>query len=125
MALQIDENGTIQIYQGDSGSIFVNGLMKDKNYNVYLEVYNKNREIVFAAKPQEAKGVEFVEFKLLPSDTRKLIVPLKKDSETYYYGVKAREIGTNNEDTLFIANGTYGDLNEFIVYPEKVRAKES
>jgi len=25
------------------------------------------------------------------------------------------------EDTLFISNGTYGDLNKIIVYPRKVR----
>lgn len=121
MALSIDENGTIQIYQGDSGSVFVNGLMKDKNYRVYFSIYDKNRVEKIKLEPIEAKNVEFVEFQILPSDTEKLEVPLKKDSETYYYGVKVQEMGTNNVDTLFIANGTYGDLNEFIVYPQKVK----
>ena len=123
MALSIDEFGTIQTYQGDSGSVYVNGLNKDKNYTVSFAIYNKDREEIVRLNDIEARQVEFVEFKILPSDTKKLTVPLKKDNETYYYGVKAQEIGTNNVDTLFIANGTYGDLNEFIVYPEKVKVK--
>jgi hypothetical protein len=120
MALEINEDGSIDIYQGDSGSIFVHNLNKDKNYLVYFNIYNNKREIVVKLEPVEAKKVEFVELKLLPSDTDKLVVPLNKNSETYYYGILIQEIGTNNVDTLFVANGTYGDLTELVVYPKKV-----
>ena len=40
--------------------------------------------------------------------------------EIYYYGIKACESDTTKEDTLFIADNTYGDLNRIIVYPRKV-----
>ena len=47
MALDIYEDGSIDIYQGDSGSIFVHNLNKDKNYKVYLGVQDKKRNFVF------------------------------------------------------------------------------
>ena len=31
---------------------------------------------------------------------------------------------SSNEDTLFIADSTYGDLNQIIVYPRKVKGGE-
>lgn len=120
MALEINEDGSIDIYQGDSGSIFVHNLNKDKNYKVYLGVQEKKRNFIFE-KNIEANGVEFVEIKILPSDSQLLTIPLNKNFETYYYGVKVEEIGTTNSDTMFISNGTYGDLTEMRVYPKKAK----
>jgi hypothetical protein len=120
MALEINEDGSIDIYQGDSGSIFVHNLNKDKNYKVYLGVQDKKRNFVFE-KTIEANSVEFVEIKILPSDSQLLTVPLNKNFETYYYGVKLEEIGTTNSDTMFISNGTYGDLTEMRVYPKQAK----
>lgn len=120
MALEINEDGSIDIYQGDSGSIFVHNLNKDKNYIVYLGVQDKKRNFVFE-KTIEANSVEFVEVKILPSDSQLLTVPLNKSFETYYYGVKVEEVGTTNSDTMFISNGTYGDLTELRVYPKKAK----
>lgn len=120
MALEINEDGSIDIYQGDSGSIFVHNLNKDKNYKVYLGVQDKKRNFVFE-KTIEANRVEFVEIKILPTDSQLLTVPLNKNFETYYYGVKVEEIGTTNSDTMFISNGTYGDLTEMRVYPKKAK----
>lgn len=34
MALSIDSDGTITMYQGDTGEIIINGLNTDKNYKV-------------------------------------------------------------------------------------------
>lgn len=120
MALDIYEDGSIDIYQGDSGSIFVHNLNKDKNYKVYLGVQDKKRNFVFE-KTIEANSVEFVEIKILPTDSQLLTIPLNKNFETYYYGVKVEEIGTTNSDTMFISNGTYGDLTEMRVYPKKAK----
>lgn len=120
MALDIYEDGSIDIYQGDSGSIFVHNLNKDKNYKVYLGVQDKKRNFVFE-KTIEANGVEFVEIKILPTDSQLLTVPINKNFETYYYGVKVEEVGTTNSDTMFISNGTYGDLTEMRVYPKKAK----
>ena len=50
-----------------------------------------------------------------------LTVPLNKPFEIYYYGIKVCESDTEIEDTLFIADGTYGDLNRVVVYPRKVK----
>lgn len=122
MSLRInDTTGTIELYQGDSGSVFVNGLLPEKKYRVYFAVQDKNRNFIGEQLEELAENVSFVEFKLLSSFTLKLEVPKNKSSETYYYGVKVEEIGTNNVDTLFIANSDYGDLNELIVYPKKVK----
>lgn len=120
MALEINEDGSIDIYQGDSGSIFVHNLNKDKNYKVYLGVQDKKRNFVFE-KNIEANSVDFVEIKIFPTDSQLLTVPLNKNFETYYYGVKVEEIGTTNSDTMFISNGTYGDLTEMRVYPKKAK----
>lgn len=120
MALEINEDGSIDIYQGDSGSIFVHNLNKDKNYKVYLGVQDKKRNFVFE-KTIEANSVEFVEIKILPTDSQLLTVPINKNFETYYYGVKVEEVGTTNSDTMFISNGTYGDLTEMRVYPKKAK----
>lgn len=120
MALDIYEDGSIDIYQGDSGSIFVHNLNKDKNYKVYLGVQDKKRNFVFE-KTIEANSIEFVEIKILPTDSQLLTVPINKNFETYYYGVKVEEVGTTNSDTMFISNGTYGDLTEMRVYPKKAK----
>lgn len=120
MALDIYEDSSIDIYQGDSGSIFVHNLNKDKNYKVYLGVQDKKRSFIFE-KTIEANSVEFVEIKILPTDSQLLTVPINKNFETYYYGVKVEEVGTTNSDTMFISNGTYGDLTEMRVYPKKAK----
>ena len=49
-----------------------------------------------------------------------LTVPKNKPFEIYYYGIKVCEDETGIEDTLFIADSTYGDINRVIVYPRKV-----
>jgi hypothetical protein len=68
----------------------------------------------------EAINVDRVEFKINVELSNLLTVPLNKEFETYYYGIKQNEIGTANADTMFVGGGTYGDLNEIMVYPRKV-----
>ena len=60
-------------------------------------------------------------FVLTPEYTDLLEVPKNKPFETYFYGIKACETDTSKEDTLFIAQNTYGDLNRIIVYPRLVK----
>lgn len=38
MALNIDDDGTIYVYQGDSGDINVKGLRTDNDYVIYFAV---------------------------------------------------------------------------------------
>lgn len=120
MALRIDENGTITMYQGDTGYIYANGIDTEKQYRMYLAIYNNKRQQVGEEIMKEALNVDRVEFKINIVLSNQLTVPLNKEYETYYYGIKQNEIGTSDADTMFIGDGTYGDLNEIIVYPRKV-----
>ena len=120
MALSIDENGTITMYQGDTGYIYATGIDPEKQYRMYLAIYNNKRQPVGEEIMREAKNVEQVEFKIDVALSNLLTVPLNKEYETYYYGIKQNELGTANADTMFVGDGTYGDIYEINVYPRKV-----
>ena len=62
-----------------------------------------------------------VTFVLTPELTDLLTVPQNMPYKVYYYGIKVCIAENSVEDTLFIAGGTYGDLNRIIVYPRKVK----
>ena len=49
MSLNIDENGTITLYQGDSGEIAVSGLDETKNYVVYFAIQDKQRKPTYGS----------------------------------------------------------------------------
>ena len=53
--------------------------------------------------------------------TNLLTVPKNKPYQMYFYGIKVCENEGVIEDTLFVENSTYGDLNPIIVYPKKVK----
>lgn len=120
MSIAIDAEGTITLYQGDTGEIIVNGLDTEKNYTVYLSVRDKNRNPIgdeFRKTSNQRPSVSF----FLDSDfTNKLTVPQRADYETYYYGIKVCELGAFTEDTLFIAGKSYGESNRMVVYPKQV-----
>ena len=120
MALAIDENGTITLYQGDSGEIAVSGLDNTKNYMVYFAIQDKKRNIIGNELQVAANKTESIVFFLTPDYTDLLSVPAGKSYEIYTYGIKACEAESNLEDTLFVSDGTYGDQNMIIVYPRKV-----
>lgn len=120
MALSIDENGTITMYQGDTGYVYANGINPEKQYRMYFAIYDSKRHPVGEEIMREAKNVEQVEFKIDVTLSNLLTVPLNKEYETYYYGIKQNELGTTNADTMFVGNGSYGDLYEINVYPRKV-----
>jgi aspartate oxidase len=120
MALKLDENGTITMYQGDTGYIYANGIDAEKQYRMYFGIHNSKRQPIGKEIMVEALNVDNVEFKIDIELSNLLTVPLNKEYETYYYGIKQNEIGTADADTMFIADGGYGDLYEIIVYPRKV-----
>jgi hypothetical protein len=120
MSLKLDENGTITMYQGDTGYIYANGIDAEKQYRMYFGIYNSKRQPIGKEIMREALNVDNVEFKIDIELSSLLTVPLNKEYETYYYGIKQNEIGTADADTMFIADGDYGDLYELIVYPRKV-----
>lgn len=120
MSLKIDTDGTITMYQGDTGEIVVNGLDDTKNYTVYLAFRDKNRSFITDELKITSNGRSSVVFFLSADLTNKFTVPKNSNYETYYYGIKVCELGANTEDTLFIADKDYGEENILIIYPKQV-----
>ncbi len=119
--LHIDDEGTIFLYQGDSGELVLNGLNKDLNCTVYFAVQDENRNPVGSELQVSSGSSEDVMFVLTPEFTDLLTVPKNKPYKVYYYGLKVCMNNSSTEDTLFISNGTYGTLNKIVVYPRKVK----
>lgn len=121
MSLIIDNDGTISLYQGDSGEIVISGIDDNKNYTVCFAIQDANRNIIGEELQVAVTNSDTVTFILTPEYTDLLVVPMNKPYEIYFYGVKACENEDNVENTLFVADSTYGDLNRIIVYPRKVK----
>lgn len=121
MSLIVDSDGTISLYQGDSGELVIYGLDEKKNYTVYLAIQDKNREIIGEELQVSVNNSDNVTFVFSPKFTDLLEVPKTKPYEIYFYGIKTCEVDNSKEDTLFIGDNTYGDLNRIIVYPRKVK----
>ncbi len=121
MSLIIDNDGTISLYQGDSGELVISGLENDKNYTVYFAIQDASRNSVGEELQVAVTNSETVTIVLTPEYTDLLTVPKNKPYEIYFYGIKACENEKNIENTMFIADSTYGDMNRMIVYPRKVR----
>ena len=121
MSLIIDNDGTISLYQGDSGELVVSGLDSNKSYTVYFAIQDADRNLIGKELQVGVNNSNSVTFVLTPEYTDLLIVPKNKPYEIYFYGIKACEMDKNIENTMFIADTTYGDLNRIIVYPRKVK----
>ena len=119
MALNIDENGTIYIYQGDSGDIVVSGLSTDKDYQVYFSVKNSKRETIGSELMVNSNYRSSVTFSLTSDFTNLFVVPEDEEFMVYNYGLKMCFDDTI-EDTLLVANAEYGQLNNIIVFPKRV-----
>ena len=125
MSLIIDNDGTISLYQGDSGEVVVSGLDIEKSYTVYFAIQDSSRNLIGQELQVGVSNSDSVTFVLTPEYTDLLEVPKNKPYEIYFYGIKACESNTSREDTLFVADNTFGDLNRIIVYPRKVIGVEN
>ena len=121
MSLIIEKDGTISLYQGDSGELVVSGLDSQKNYTVCFAIQDAERNLIGEELQVAVTNSDTVTFMLTPDYTDLLIVPKNKPFEVYFYGKKACESENSIENTMFIAYSTYGDLNRIIVYPRKVK----
>ena len=121
MSLIIDDEGTISLYQGDSGEVVISGLDNNKNYTVYFAIQDADRNLIGQELQVAVTNSSTVTFILTSEYTDLLKVPKNKPFEIYFYGIKACENDTQKEDTLFVADDTFGDLNRIIVYPRKVK----
>ena len=125
MSLIIDKDGTISLYQGDSGEVVVSGLDSNKNYTVYFAIQDADRNFIGQELQVGVSNSSTVTFILTSVLTDQLKVPPNKPFEIYFYGIKACENDSLIENTLFVANDTFGDLNRIIVYPRKVKGFEN
>ena len=85
-----------------------------ESYKLYWDMALKELQV-------SVTDSDTVTFILTPEYTDLLNVPKNKPYEIYFYEIKACETDKNIENTMFVAESTYGDLNRVIVYPRKVK----
>lgn len=119
MAVKIDEYGNVYLHQGDTGEIVVSGLNTDKNYTIFLAVKDSKRKTIGSELSVKSNYKPSVTFVLSSAYTDMFNVPLDSDYEVYHYGIKMCD-DNSVEDTLFVANSDYGQLNDVVVFPKKV-----
>ena len=118
MSINIDDNGTIYIHQGDSGSIIIDGLSADKDYRVYFAVKDKNRNTIGNELVVSSNYNTFVRFMLSGDFTDLLVVSADESYAIYYYALKI--CCDDEENTLVLEKSEFGKLNPIIVYPKMV-----
>ena len=119
MAFKINENGDITLIQGDSGTIFINGINTDKNYTIYLAIRDKNRKPIGDELYVSSNKSSTVVFELTGEYTDLMTVPKNEVYEIYYYGIKQCS-DDGLENTLLIGNSEIGYQNTITVFPKKV-----
>lgn len=121
MSAVIDEDGNIEIVQGDSLTLYVDGIPTDENYEVYFSIYDSNGNTVGDEISVESNHQPTVIFEIPSGLTDNLVVTTGVNgTEEYYYGIKTCLDSTGFEDTQCIGNGDIGDLSTITVYPKKV-----
>jgi hypothetical protein len=120
MAFKVDNNGNMQIVQGDSGELVINGIPTDQNYKIYLAVQNSERLPIGDEIMVESHLEPTVVIKMTGNYTNLFVVDEGAKSATYYYGVKMCSEVDNIEDTLILGDNVIGGLNTITVYPRKV-----
>lgn len=100
MSIYVNPNdGSIKLYQGDSGTIVFNGIPTDKNWKVFFSIIDLKKNQILLKKMMESNKEEKVVFTLMADETDKLDVQKGKNYTSYNYGLKiCDDIGT--EDTL-------------------------
>ena len=120
MSIEINNEGMIVLYQGDSGNITISGLDTNKNYVVYFAIQDAKQNLIGNELQIASNKSDFVVFSLTADFTDLLKVSRGKNYALYTYGIKVCDTETKTEDTLIVENGNYGDKNLIIVYPRKV-----
>ncbi len=117
----IDKEGTMYLYQGDSGEIVITGFDNTQKGTVYFAIQDSDRKTVGEELQVSINNSDTVTFVLTSEFTNLLTVPKNKPYQMYFYGIKICELDSEVKDTLFVEKSTYGDLNPIIVYPKKVK----
>lgn len=123
--ITIDKDGTMYLYQGDSGEVVVTGLDDSLSWTTYFAIQDAERNPIGEELQVSAINTDTVSFILTSEFTNLLTVPKNQPYQIYFYGIKVCEAGGVNEDTLFVDGSTYGDLNLIVVFPEKVKGAKN
>lgn len=121
MGYEVQDNGDLTIYQGDSFELVLNGIPTDQNYKIYFAIQNKEREPIGQEIMVESNFASSVVIKVVGNYTDLLVVDEDTKNGTYYYGVKKCSEVDNTEDTLLLGNKQLGELNTIKVFPRKVK----
>jgi len=120
MTISMDENGTISIFQGDTGEVIISGFNPDNNYNVYFAIRNEDGALMGEELTLQSNFSDTVTFMLPATLTDELTIPVGDSYAVYYYGVKKNQVGTQEEDTLI---PDLGGQKPFIVYRKAVEGR--
>lgn len=121
MSAIIDDDGNIELVQGDSLTLYVNGIPTDENYKVYFSIYDVYGNTIGDEVNVESNHQSVIILEIPSGLTDNLTVTTGIDgTEEYYYGIKLCLEDTGYEDTLCVGNSDIGDLNTITVYPKKV-----
>lgn len=120
MTIRQKEDGTLVLNQGDSGFIHIDNLDATQTYDVYVAFTDKNRVQIGQQVTQHVEQVAEVDIFIPTELTDLMVVPAKRQSETFYYGVKISKLddqGNVIEDTII---PPLGQQKVVIVYPKWV-----
>ena len=118
MAIIREIDGTLKMYQGDTGAFNYENVPTDKNYMVFCEIRNRNGQPVGPQLMVESEGSDTVTFYIDDVFSDKLIVPFGRKFEPYSYGIKICDPETYSEDTVNLL-GIIGKACRIIVYPKQ------
>ena len=118
MAIIREIDGTLKMYQGDTGAFIYDNVPTDKNYMVFCEIRNRNGQPVGTQLMVESEGSDTVTFYIDDVFSDKLIVPFGRKFEPYSYGIKICDPETYSEDTVNLL-GIIGKACRIIVYPKQ------
>lgn len=113
-------NGDIEIIQGDSLELVLDGVPVDQNYKIYFAIQDADRRPIGQEIMVESLMDSMVTIKVVGDYTDLLTVEEGAKYTNYYYGVKKCSEIDNTEDTLLLGNKEFGELNVIRVYPRKV-----
>ena len=109
------ELGTVTFFAFDQGQ----GLSEHSApFDAMVQIIDGEAEITISGEKHIVKKGEMI---IMPANEPHALQAVNKPYKIYYYGIKACVAEDSVEDTLFISDGCYGDLNRVVVYPRKVK----
>ncbi len=118
MAITKEIEGTLKMYQGDTGGFSYENVPTDKNYFVFCQIRNRNGDPVGNQLMVESNYSNIVDFFIDDTLSDLLVVPFGRSFEPYSYSIKICDANTYSEDTVNLL-GIYGQPCRIIVYQKQ------